>query len=72
MGIPDLKARLVRKILETNDQDLLNEVYELLDSTNGDFFENLTDGQKSEIELGLKQIKNGETISLDDFLKRVS
>ncbi len=72
MGIPDLKARLVRKILETNDKEVLNEIYRLLDSGNKDFYKNLTDDQKAEIELGLRQIKNGETISLDDFLKRVS
>jgi hypothetical protein len=72
MGIPDLKARLVRKILETNDKEVLNEIYRLLGSGNKDFYKNLTDDQKAEIELGLRQIKNGETISLDDFLKRVS
>ncbi len=53
MGIPDLKARLVRKILETNDKDVLNEIYRLLDSGNNDFYKNLTDDQKAEIELGL-------------------
>lgn len=70
MGIPDLKARLVRKILETNDKEVLNEIFRLLDSGNKDFYKNLTDDQKAEIELGLRQIKNGENIDLATFLKK--
>ena len=72
MGIPDLKAGLIRKILETNDKDILNQVYQLLETEKSDFYESLTSDQRAEIELGLRQIKNGETISLEDFLKKVS
>jgi len=72
MGIPELKAGLIKKILETNDTDILNDVYRLLDTGKSDFYENLTADQRAEIELGLKQIRNGETISLEDFLKKVS
>lgn len=37
-----------------------------------DFWAELTDAQKKEVELGLKQIQQGQTEDWDDFRKRVS
>ena len=68
MGIAELKAGIVRRLLETNDKDLLNQVFRLLNDQRSDFYENLTDDQQSEIELGLRQIERGETISLSRIL----
>jgi len=62
MGVPDLKATLVRKILETNDKNLLDEIFQMLDSSKSNFYESLTADQKAEIELGLKQIKTVKTL----------
>ncbi|MAY84347.1 MAG: hypothetical protein CMP59_09475 [Flavobacteriales bacterium] len=74
MDIQSIKSELVKGILQTNSKELLNKLYSTFkaESTEVDFWNELTDAQKAEVELGLKQIKNGEYIEFDDFLKKVS
>ncbi len=74
MDIQSIKSELVRGILQTNSKELLNKLYSTLkaESIESDFWTELTDAQKAEVELGLKQIKNGDYIEFEDFLKKVS
>jgi hypothetical protein len=74
MDIQSIKSELVKGILQTNSKELLNKLYSTFkaESKEVDFWYELTDAQKAEVELGLKQIKNGEYIEFDDFLKKVS
>ena len=74
MDIQSIKSELVKGILQTNSKELVNKLYSTFkaESTEVDFWNELTDAQKAEVELGLKQIKNGEYIEFDDFLKKVS
>jgi len=74
MDIQSIKSELVKGILQTNSKELLNKLYSTFkaESKEVDFWNELTDAQKAEVELGLKQIKNGDYIEFDDFLKKVS
>ena len=74
MDIQSIKSELVRGILQTNSKELLNKLYSTFkaESIESDFWTELTDAQKAEVELGLKQIKNGDYIEFEDFLKKVS
>ncbi|MEQ8907549.1 MAG: hypothetical protein RIC95_00020 [Vicingaceae bacterium] len=74
MDIQSIKSELVKGILQTNSKELLNKLYSTFkaESVETDFWTELTDAQKAEVELGLKQIKNGDYIEFEDFLKKVS
>lgn len=67
-----LKAELIKKILSTSDEDLLKSISSILKNEKTDFWDELTENQKKEIEVGLEQSERGETISWDDFLRKVS
>lgn len=71
MDIQALKKDILHRLLEVESEELLIEISELLNIKKNDFWDDLTKGQKNEVELGLKQIDNGETEDWEDFLKRV-
>lgn len=58
--------------MATESEDLLKRLYSEMKIENKDFWIELTVAQRREIEIGLKQIERGETIALEDFLKKVS
>jgi len=72
MDIQALKIELVKQILNTESEELLNRLYSTLKVESKDFWLELTDAQRREVEMGLEQIQNGKTIDLKDFLKKVS
>ena len=72
MDIQALKLELVQKILNTESVELLNRLYSTLKVESPDFWLELTDAQRKEVEIGLEQIECGKTIALEDFLKKVS
>ena len=71
MDIQALKLELVRQILETESQELLDKVMRTLKKEEPDFWLELTDAEKQEIEISRKQIENGETESWDSVYKRL-
>jgi len=66
------KIELARLILELEDPKLINKIRELLLDESSRFRKSLTEEEKEEIELGLEQLNQGERISFEDFLKKVS
>ena len=72
MSLRTLKLELVKQILEIESQSILTKLFATLKKEDEDFWISLTAEQKVEVELGIRQIENGETENWDDFLKRVS
>lgn len=72
MDIQTLKIELVKQILELNSKESLDKVYAILKREEKDFWLELTDDQKIEIEIGRSQIKNGETEEWQTVLERLS
>jgi len=66
------KIELAKLILELEDPKLINKIRELLLDESSRFRKSLTEEEKEEIELGLEQLNQGERISFEDFLKKVS
>lgn len=64
------KLRLMKQILEIDDDKLISALLDLLEV--GKKKAALTDSQQEEILLGLKQLDEGKRISLKDFLEKVS
>lgn len=67
-----LKIELTRLILETESTELLKKLLADLKSEKRDFWLDLSEDQKTEIEISRKQVRNGETEDWDSIIKRVS
>jgi hypothetical protein len=67
MTAPELKKRLIRKINQTQNNELLEEMYRLIanEDTHNDIYE-LSDEQKTAVEEGQLQFKNGQFLKSED------
>lgn len=72
MNTKALKSELIRQIMATDSEELLDKLMQLLKGEEKDFWLALSETQRNEIEIRMKQIENGQTEALDDFLNRVS
>lgn len=72
MDIQTLKIELTRLILKTESTDVLKKLLTDLKKEKSDFWLDLTDDQKAEIEISRKQVQNGETEDWESIVKRVS
>jgi len=72
MDIQSAKLELVRQILELESSEIVNKLFQTLSHEKKDFWLDLSEAQKKEVELGLRQIEEGKTEDWDDFLKKVS
>ena len=71
MNLQTSKMELVKRILDTNNKALVDTIFKLFRENKADKQE-FTEVQIEEIQLGLKQLANGERISIEDYLKKVS
>jgi hypothetical protein len=69
MNMETTKLELSKRIMKVQDAGLLEKVKALL-STENEFWDNLSEQQKIEIQLGIKQLDNGQGIPFDEFLKK--
>lgn len=72
MNIQNLKIEIVKQVLETESQDLLDKILDTIKKENPDFWHELSDEQKAEIEMSRDQIKNGESESWESLRKRLA
>lgn len=72
MDIQALKIELVKQILESESMELLHHIYSTLKREEKDFWLELTDDQKMEVEIGRRQVQNGETEDWENVFERLS
>lgn len=72
MDIQTTKIELAKIILSIENTEFLEKIKNFISKEKDDFWNDLTLSEKAEIELGIKQLDNGERISYDDFLKKIS
>jgi hypothetical protein len=72
MSIQSTKIELIKLILSVENPKIIKKISSILKNETNDFWNSLTDTQKEEISLGMRQIDEGHSISWDDFLKKVS
>ena len=72
MDMQTTKIELAKLILELKNPSTVKKIVNLLTAENSDFWEDLSDVEKEEIDLGIKQLNAGQHISFEDFLKKVS
>ncbi|MFN5417017.1 MAG: hypothetical protein ACK5B9_08185 [Flavobacteriia bacterium] len=72
MNIQASKIELVKLILNIENSSIINKILDILKNDTTDFYLELSESEKEEINLGIQQLDNGERISLEDFMKKVS
>jgi hypothetical protein len=63
---------LVKAILDIDNKEIIQKISYLLKRENTDFWEELSFEQKQEIKKGIEELDNGNRISYDAFLKKIS
>ena len=66
-----LKYKLVEKLIQTEDDTILNEIKELLGLSNTDFWHELPTHVKAQINKAKEQLDNGLGISNQDVMAEV-
>lgn len=72
MNLQALKKDILHRIIETENEDTLLKISHVLNVGKKDFWDDLTENQRKEVEIGLKQIESGETEDWEDFFERAS
>ena len=72
MNLQGAKLELMKLIISINDESVIEKMLAALRSGSDDFYIQLTDSQREEIQIGIKQLDTGNRTSLEDFLKKVS
>lgn len=72
MDIQALKLELVKYILESESKELLDQIYTTLKREEKDFWLEMTDDQKEEVNIAKRQVKNGDTEDWETVLDRLS
>ena len=72
MDLNTTKIELAKLILSIDQPKVINKIVDLLKSESKDFWLELTDVEKEGIQIGIEQLDAGQSVSLEDFLKKVS
>jgi len=62
MDLAATKLELAKRLLNTNDKNIINYLKAIFDTQENNWWENLPDEIKFSVEKGLKQSSKGETI----------
>jgi hypothetical protein len=71
MTIQDKKLELIRLISEIQDDKTIDSLSNFVRNNCKLAWSEVSEIEKREIELGLKLLKEGKRVSLEDFLKKV-
>ena len=72
MDLQTSKVELVKMSLNIENQSVLDKIMLLLKSEKSDFWRDLSQNERKNIQLGINQLNKGEGIELKDFVKKVS
>jgi predicted transcriptional regulator len=70
MDIQLEKLELIKKLVETDDQSIIASVKKVFSSNKKDFWEELSQEQRDEIEESDRQIDRGEFVLFEDVMKK--
>lgn len=67
MDLHTSKLELVKIIVNINSQKTIDKILRILKSEHDDFWLDLTESEKEEIKLGIKQLDSGQRIPLNEL-----
>ncbi|MBP4139436.1 hypothetical protein [Flavobacterium geliluteum] len=71
----DLEARkyqFIQQLVKVDDESVLEKLELVLKANQGDWFDELSESEQIEIQIGLDQAEKGEFTSNEDVMKRFS
>ena len=71
MDLQTSKLELVKLIININSQKTISKLLKVVKAEKEDFWYELTESEKQEIELGIKLLDSGQRIPFNEFLKKV-
>lgn len=63
------KLSILEYLAELKDESVLSQIENLL-KPKADFWDELTDAQKSGIQQGIEQLNNGDKVAYEDFITK--
>jgi uncharacterized protein YehS (DUF1456 family) len=72
MDIKTSKIELVKMILNIDSDQFIEKITAFIKKEKDDFWNDLSDEDKAEIEEGIKQLDAGKRISYQDFLNKLT
>ena len=70
MDIQLEKLELIKMLAETDDQSIIESVKKIFSSNKKDFWEELSQEQRDEIEESEREYERGEYVNFEEFIKK--
>ena len=71
MNIQAEKLELIERIIQLENQDILQQIKEMLTEPSSDWWEQINEQEKNAIEVGLKQAEQQEGIPHQEALQQI-
>lgn len=72
MDIETSKIALIKMILNIENDAFIEIIKTFVKEKSADFWEELSSQERNEILLGIQQLEDGERISMDDVMRKIS
>lgn len=72
MDIQATKLALLKFILENDNLEFLQKLSNFIKAEKSDFWEDLTESEQQDIKKGIEELEQGNKVSFDSFLKKIS
>ena len=72
MNLEARKYQFIQELVKVEDERVLEKLELVLKANQNDWFDGLSESEKSEIQVGLDQAEKGEVVSHEDVMKRFS
>ncbi|GGE99983.1 hypothetical protein [Flavobacterium limi] len=70
MDIQLEKLELIKMLADTEDPAIIKSIRKILKKEKKDWWDDLTDAQKEDLELSMQEFERGEVVSYESILKR--
>ena len=70
MNIELEKSELMKLLAETNDESIIASIKKIFSTKKKDFWDELTEEQKFEIEESEREYERGEFVNFEEFIKK--
>ncbi|WP_433765228.1 hypothetical protein [Flavobacterium ginsenosidimutans] len=72
MNLEARKYQFIQELVKVEDERVLEKLELVLKANQNDWFDELSELEKAEIQIGLDQAEKGEVVSHEDVMKRFS
>lgn len=72
MNLEARKYQFIQKLVNVEDESVLEKLELVLKANQNDWFDDMSESEKAEIQIGLEQAKEGEFTGHEDVMKRFS